>query len=449
MKKVLLSLIVLLTTLVVFPLTIYGDTLRIGLTRGFNNMASVNISNTHITVGRGFPDGSFVASRDLHSATGFVIQSQGGQITVSSGGTVQFTFVSGVEGGAQIIAPGDSIIRMNTESFRGAMEFAPRGGIFTAINVIDIEEYLYGVVPAEMPPTFHIEALKAQAIASRTFAVHSVTLGRHRQAGFDLCNTYCCQVYNGVNAEIEITTQAVRETSGLMMFYDDLPILASYFSSSGGNTDSSENVWVDALSYLRGVPEIAPEHEPMVWTRTFTWAQLTQAANNANANIGTVTGVSMDRVASGGRVQSLTFIGTNGRWVRTGEQVRTSFSSIGGSLPSRNFNINGFSPSSETVYITNGNVNNYGSLSDFQVITHTGTTSAFASLAEAYVYNGTDMTRYTANVAIITGGTGITVNGRGWGHGVGMSQRGAEGMARLGFDFMEILKHYYTGVTIQ
>lgn len=449
MRKLFVSFAVVFIASILFSATAYATTLRIGLLRGFSSRTSVNISNTHITVGRGFADGNFTAARDLHSANGFTVQMQNGQVAIASGGTVQFTFVAGVDGNPQMRVPGDGVITMNSESFRGAMEFLPTGGTFTAVNVIDIEAYLYGVVPAEMPPSFHMEALKAQAIASRTFAVHSVSLGRHRQQGFDLCNTYCCQVYNGVNAEYETTTQAVHETRGLMMFYEDEPILASYFSSSGGNTDNSENVWVDALSYLRGVPEIAPEHEPMVWTRTFTWEQLTQAAQSGGANIGTVTGVSIDRVASGGRVQGLTFIGTNGRWTRGSENVRSAFTTIGGALPSRNFNINGFSPTSETVHITSGTASSQGSLSNFQIITHTGTTTAMATVAEAYVYNGTDMQRFTSDAAIITGGNGITVNGRGWGHGVGMSQRGAEGMAQEGFSFMDILRHYYTGVEIR
>lgn len=446
MKKIVVFFIVTMLASLLFSTAVYATTLRIGLLRSFSNRASVNISNTHITVGRGFANGGFNAIQELHSANGFTLQAQGGAITVSGGGAVLFTFITGVDGNPQIRPAGGVPVTMGGYSFRGAMEFIPSGGSFTAVNVVNIEEYLYGVLPAEMSPSFHIEALRAQAVASRTFAVHSVGLGRHRRQGFDLCDRYCCQVYHGAGSEYDITTQAVRDTRGLMMFHEGQAILASYFSSSGGATDNSENVWVDALPYLRSVAEIAPEHEPMVWTRTYTWAQLTQAASSAGANIGSVTGLSVTQVASGGRAQELTFIGTNGQFTRTREDIRNVFSPVGGALPSRNFSIAGAMPTSATVYITSGVQTNSGSLSNFQVVTEN---NAIQTISNAYIYDGITTNRITATTAAATGGTGITINGRGWGHGVGMSQRGAEGMARQGFDFMSILRHYYTGVEIR
>ena len=446
LMKMLITFAVIVAASNIFSVAAHATTLRIGLMRSFRDQASVNISNNHITVGRGLADGTFNAIQDLHSTGGFTIQAQGGAVTVSAGSAVQFTFTADAYGNPQIRIPGGGTVSMGEYNFRGAMEFMPSGGVFTPVNVVSVEDYLYGVVPAEMFPRFHIEALRAQAVASRTFAIHNRNGGRHRNLGFDLCDRYCCQVYRGADAEQAATTQAVRDTAGLMLLYGGEPILAAYFSSSGGVTDASENVWVDALPYLRSVAEIAPEYNPMVWERQFTWAQLTQAAQAAGANIGTVTGISVTRTASGGRAKELTFTGTNGQWTRTGEHIRNVFSPIDGQLPSRNFNIAGATSTSGDVYVTDGVVGNSGALSGFHVASGQGVAT---TVAEAYVFDGQNTRRLQSAAATATGGTGITINGRGWGHGVGMSQRGAEGMAREGFDFRAILSHYYTGVEIR
>jgi len=441
-----------------------ATTVRVGLTRNFGNRISVSIANPTITVGRGHEDGSFTATRDLTSAGGFVISAQGGQIVVAAGGATVFTFTGGTPGNPQIRIPGGAPVQISDYSYRGAMEFIASGNTFLVVNVVSLEDYLRGVVPVEMSPSFHLEALKAQAIAARTFAMYSINGNRHSGQPFDLCNREHCQVYLGTAREHENTNRAVRDTAGVLLRYGGQPILSSFFACCGGVTDNSENVWVAALPYLRAVQGVVPGHEPVVWERTFTWAQLTQAANAAGANIGTVTGLSISQTSLGGRVQELTFIGTNGQWTRSGEAVRTMFGSVGGSLRSRNFHMGGGSfaagvvvntPASVT--ITNGTAFNFGELSTFRVLTPYG---AMVYLSQAYVDNGQSTQRITgtatattpattSHTETVTGGQGVTFYGQGWGHGVGMSQRGAEGMARQGFTYRQILHHYYTGVEIR
>jgi len=426
----------------------YAHTVRVGLVRVFYNQDNISISTTSIDIGRGNADGSFEFNRTLNSSNGFTIRTESGQIVVRAGGQTVFTFLNDVTGGAQIRASGGGILTMGAYTFRGAVEFRPSGARVTAINVICLEEYLYGVLPMEMSPSFHIEALRAQAVAARTFAMYTMNSRSYAARGFDLCDRTCCQAYRGAGREEDIMVQAVRDTRGLMMFTgdSDIPAFTPFFSSSGGATDNSENVWGSALSHLRGVVDIY-EQNPRIWSRTYTWAQLTAAvrAQAPNANIGTVTGVTIVQEHLG-RVQELTFIGTNGQWTATRQQILTVFRHIDRSLYSRNFYlVGGGTGAGLTVYVTCGHITRSAPVTDLYVIDHTGNTRRITT---ASVFDGVT-TRHLNQTTTVTGGTGITINGRGWGHGVGMSQSGANSMAQAGHDFRAILQHYYTGVTIR
>jgi len=425
----------------------YAHTIRVGLVRVFYNQDSISISTTSIDVGRGNANGSFEFNRTLNSPSGFVIRTEGGQVVVRANGQTVFTFVNDASGGAQIRAAG-GILAMGSYTFRGAIEFRPSGGRVTAINVLCLEEYLYGVLPMEMSPSFHIEALRAQAVAARTFAMYTMGSRSYAARGFDLCDRTCCQAYRGVGREEDIMTQAVRDTHGLMMFteHSTTPVFTPFFSSSGGATDNSENVWGGALPHLRGVADIY-EQNPRVWSRTYTWAQLTNAvrAQAPNANIGTVTGVTVAQEHLG-RVQELTFIGTNGQWTATRQQTLSVFRHIDSSLYSRNFYlVGGGTGAALSVSVTCGIFTHNASVTSFHVLDHNGN---ITPISIASVFDGTT-TRRLNQATTVTGGTGITINGRGWGHGVGMSQNGANGMAQAGYDFRSILQHYYTGITIR
>ena len=436
-----IMLVALLVPVVVFA---SGPTyIRVGLTRNFANVGLIEVHNTRLMVGYG-TDFGFLSSREVSSAVGFTVRVAGGRVVLQAGNDIVYTFTG--LGGAQIEALAGDFILLGSSSYRGVIEFWPSGGNITAINVISLEEYLYGVLPAEMPPSWHIEALKAQAVAARTFAYNRIGRGGHVANGFDICDSTHCQVYDGTAREHENTTRAVRETDGLMLFHDGRTILANYFSSSGGSTDNSEDVWFEARPYLRSVNEIH-EHEPMVWTRSFTWSELTYAAGRAGANIGTVTGISVSAIgAASGRATELTLHGTGGTWSVSREPIRNFFGPIGGNLPSRNFTILGGLPSTPVVAATDGVTfasAQVGSLTVYDVRGGAG------NVHMGYIFDGVTMRRVDFTPVVVSGGTGITIDGRGWGHGVGMSQRGAEGMARLGFSFREILTHYYTGVEIR
>ena len=120
----------------------------------------------------------------------------------------------------------------------------------TVVNVVPLEDYLLGVVPAELSLP-QIEAQKAQAVAARTYAVANIN-GFAKQ-GFDMLPTVCSQVYKGVSAETGMGTQAVMETSGIVATYNGKPINALYTSTCGGRTENSENIFEFNEPYLRGV----------------------------------------------------------------------------------------------------------------------------------------------------------------------------------------------------
>ena len=131
------------------------------------------------------------------------------------------------------------------------MRVLNKDNTITVINDLCLENYLQGVVPAEMPPSWNIEALKAQTIAARTYAV--ANMGKHSKEGFDLLDTQMDQVYEGVQAEYESTNNAVISTSGIIMIYNNKPISAMYSSSAGGQTTSAQSSFGYDVPYLQSV----------------------------------------------------------------------------------------------------------------------------------------------------------------------------------------------------
>lgn len=149
----------------------------------------------------------------------------------------------------------DEFIQIGKMRYRGAMELrvTPQGTVLP-VNIVNLEKYLRGVVPAEMSSTAYpqIEALKAQALAARTYAIKN--RGQYANDGFDICNTARCQVYSGVNVEQEMTDQAIEETSGQVIVRDGELINALFTSTCGGHTENVENIFEgSAEPYLRGV----------------------------------------------------------------------------------------------------------------------------------------------------------------------------------------------------
>ena len=376
-------------------------------------------------------------------------------------------------------------IKVNTTEYRGYLNAFRKNTTLTPVNTLPMEDYLYSSVASEMPSSWHAEALKAQSVASRCYAYSK--LGAHGDNGYDLCSSDHCQIYLGLKQEKESATNAVNATAGLVAYYEDELINATFFSSSGGATDDSENVWINALPYLRGVSDTY-DVTGKEWSRTFTLAELTNIASLNNYAIGSVTGVEISNTSSSGRVQELIIKGTAGNKTLAKEEIRTFFSkSTGGSLESRYFRLDQFGVSvastsantnqnaavststvssnlyvrgdgrsaqrdTDIISIINGSGDNI-SVAYFDNVSLQSSSGQYNMPVSVSADRNTPSSANSGVVATVSGGlassgSSVTFAGKGWGHGVGLSQHGAKGMAEAGFTFEQILKHYYSGVEI-
>jgi peptidoglycan hydrolase-like amidase len=169
-----------------------------------------------------------------------------------------------IEGPATIVpAVATDILDADAKRYRGLMEVRPGAeGTLTVVNVVNVEEYLRGVVPNELSPLAfpEVEALKAQAVAARTWVLSH--LGEYAARGYDVCATPACQVYRGQGTEQPLTDQAVAETRGIVALWRGRPINAYYTSTCGGHTEDGDSIFDDKAPYLRGVV-CAPERSAL------------------------------------------------------------------------------------------------------------------------------------------------------------------------------------------
>ena len=264
------------------------------------------------------------------------------------------------------------------------------------VREMSLGEYLVGVVRAEMPASFELEALKAQAAAARTYTLYKMRTGGNHGDQADLCTDFsCCQAYIseeqarnnwGENADAcqKKIERAVRETDGMTILYDQAPILAVFHSSSAGQTRNSGSVWVNDLPYLQSVssPEEA-EEIPNYYSRVEI----------------PVEEVRSKFLAKHPEAQ---FTGEAASWLQ--DPVKDSSGSV--------------------EQVTVGGVQVRG--------TELRSILGLRSACFDWEVQGETL------VLFVTG----------FGHGVGMSQYGANQMAKEGADYQEILTHYYTGVTV-
>jgi len=136
--------------------------------------------------------------------------------------------------------------------YKGFFRIVNTDGKLTVINEVDIENYIKGVVPAEMPKNWELEAYKAQAVAARSYAMANI--GKRSAYGYDLNDKPVDQAYRGASSETEITQQAVDETKGIVLICNNEIIPAFYCSAAGGQTKTAQEVWHKDLAYIKSVP---------------------------------------------------------------------------------------------------------------------------------------------------------------------------------------------------
>jgi stage II sporulation protein D len=210
-------------------------------------------------------------------------------------------------------------------TYRGALEFRPGGGAsIETVNVIGLDDYVRGVISAEMPSSWAPEALKVQAVAARTYAITSDAGG----SVFDLYADTRSQMYRGVAAETPATDAAVAATRGKVVTYNGKPVVTYFFNSSGGHTENVENVWPGATPepWLRGVSD---PYDGVAGDPYHRWGYALSAADAA-AKLGawvkgSLVGVRVLTHGASPRVLTAQVVGSKGTTTVTGIQLQHAF----------------------------------------------------------------------------------------------------------------------------
>lgn len=267
----------------------------------------------------------------------------------------------------------------------GLVHVVRKGKGFLVINQVDLEEYVKGVVPAEVNSAWHPEMLKAQAVAARTYALYQQMLSAARE--YDVAATVQDQVYRGKNGIDAAVLRAVDETRGLVLTYQNAPIYAAFSSTAAGLTEDAVNVWSKEYPYLKGVECPFDLESPYYqWKASFRLDKLEQNLRQQGFAVGSILSMEPLSFSRGGRVAKLRVVHSDGELILRGEDLRKT---VGYSIvPSTQFTIDSV-------------------------------------------------------------GQEIVLSGYGAGHAVGMCQWGAKELAELGYPFSTILSYYYPGTELQ
>ncbi|MBQ9767439.1 MAG: SpoIID/LytB domain-containing protein [Lachnospiraceae bacterium] len=385
-----------------------------------------------------------VALEDGEQSSAYLIRITAGE---------QILFADGAEGKyPQFVAleeneDGIFAVDLGERSYRGRIEIGRYGGrsTVTAVNVVPLEEYLYGVVPCEMPASWPLEALKGQAVCARSFAL--VKAGYHAETdikrGYRMEDTVQSQVYGGITFEHARSNAAVDATEGETLCYENRTVAGYYFAASGGHTENAEDVWNFALPYLQSVPDIYetnPSKRP--WSVTLDSTELARLLASGGENVGTVQKVTQEITTASGRVYSLKVKGSLSSISLNTAALRTVLQ-----LASTKFKVVNHDSVPDLVTVQGKDTTTEITIHDSYVISGNGTVQKADGLTDQYVVLSADnLTNFPAEAP--EEGEYLFA-GMGAGHGVGMSQSGARGMAERGFTYKEILEHYYTGISVR
>ncbi|MFZ5562416.1 MAG: SpoIID/LytB domain-containing protein [Thermodesulfobacteriota bacterium] len=316
------------------------------------------------------------SGRSLFQAKRAVIGVSGGRLVINN---------RRLETGSCRLTPRQGeTLAVNQTRYRGhVVAFCDVDGV-SVVNHVDIEPYLYGVVPREVPASWPMQALMAQAVASRTYALYIKQ--KSEDQPYDVKATVASQMYGGYDAEMPGTSQAVDATRGQVMTYNGNLIVAYFHANSGGYTEGPENVWGAALPYLAARPDRYSDGAPGgTWEYYLPYEEAQRQLGRYGIHVSGVRGLLFNGKSTSGRVRDVSVVSDAGTWNMSGNSFRLAIGST--KLKSMCF----------------------------------------------------DASRQ---------GQGVLFQGAGYGHGVGMSQWGARKMALEGQDYKTILHHYYRGIAI-
>ncbi|MEW6245218.1 MAG: SpoIID/LytB domain-containing protein [Nitrospirota bacterium] len=349
-----------------------GDRLTLLLSNGEQRAVRPPISFTAV-------GGSIALNGEKTPADGLVVRASSGHLAlvIAAGPS------SGLSVNANGVPPGSDMT--TTLEVAGQVSVLRRGKGLMIVNELDLEEYVKGVVPSEVNAAWHPEVLKAQAVAARTYALYQRMVSAGRD--YDLVAGTQDQVYrgrHGIDGRIE---QAVEETRGLVVTYQQAPIYAAFSSTAAGLTEDALNVWSKDLPYLKGVECPFDVNSPYYrWRASFKLETLERNLRQQGIAVGTIVTLAPASYSRAGRVTKLRVLHSGGELYLRGEDLRRVIGYA--AIPSTQF--------------------------DLDVI-----------------------------------GPDVVVSGYGAGHAVGLCQWGAKELAELGYSFATILGYYYPGTELQ
>ena len=462
MKKFIGFIILVITIMCsyCFAAAYVPEEIRVGLYSGTRSVSSFTISSeSGMQIGLASEEGDFELIEEVKKNK---------EIIVKKGSSLNSVYIDGIgeigdsENFVRII-PNESrnidLLNVNGSNYRGEIEIRRFStSDMTVINILPMQEYLYGVVPREIGGNSPIEAVKAQAIIARTYAAKNYD--KRSNWGFNLTNTTDDQAYGGYDWENPNSNAAVDETYGMVATYDGELIGGYYFSTSGGYTESSENVWGGEVSYLEAVPD---PYEPdnlskTTWTVTYSAEEVKELLAKRGINIGDITNMVINEYSDAGRVLELEIIGTEDNYILSKSLARTYLG-----LNSQWFTINDDEPvvPEYVIYKDDKEIHEKEELEEskeemkpllskmISIITSVKSKKEEEKDEEkdddVNIINIDYEARKRKSAIVDT----FEIKGRGWGHSVGMSQNGAIGMASNDFSYEEIIKWYYRGVEIE
>lgn len=339
---------------------------------------------------------------EVSAERGLAVQMPGGETRVSTGPVVARPSAGGLtlngeriradavtvrsRGGDLIVTNGgNGTAEPRPLAVGGNLKILVRAGGLSLVNDVDLEEYIKGVVPAEMSPGWHPEALKAQAVVARTYALYQRMLNKSRE--YDLVATVQDQVYQGRHGVDQRVQDAVESTRGLAVVYQNAPIYAAFSSTAAGPTEDAVNVWSKDLPYLKGVDcpfdMNAPRYQ---WRVVLKVQDLENTFRRQGVDLGAIASLTPFAYSRAGRVTRLRILHSRGELILRGEDFRRL---IGYSvIPSTQFDVESM-------------------------------------------------------------GWEITLSGRGSGHAVGLCQWGAKELAEHGYPYTTILAYYFPGTELR
>lgn len=352
------------------------------------------------------------------------------------------------------------LIRYNNVVYRGQMLFKRyKNSDLTLINRVNMAEYLYGVVPKEVSASWPMASLKAQAIAAKNYLL--TNLNSYKHIGFNVTNTTLSQVYGGYSAEHERTNLAVDETIDMALYYGDLLVECFYNAHSGGYTETAANVWSKDLPYIQSFADPYGETAPNAnWKVLLGKSEIESRLLNSGYTIGSLKKINIVEKTPAGRVLEMAFVGDKDTATLKRSAIRTVLPST--ELKSTLFQL---SPYGGEDVNTNAQVtldSNQGKEAEAfdseseptPVLSASGafmekqTNGSYTFLNNgslSYVeFNSDSVLSYDVSAL-----DEIAFYGKGYGHGVGMSQWGARKMADMGMSFEEILYFYYKGTVLR